>query len=134
MGPLWRMPETPVALCFTVSTGFHLQKLWGLLSLGWGAWCGIVDSCSSGTSIAAISFQVFNHHTRVWHQPILCLSLSTNLDMASSEYPYRTYVQLDAKWFLVMVILLFSYTFDVVWEEVSTSFTFSTILTMHLSS
>lgn len=62
-------------LSATILACFHSQKLWGSSCWHWNpglrssvrGW----DPCSSGTtSIAEIPLSTFNHHERVWDQPV----------------------------------------------------------------
>ena len=129
----------PEVLCLTQMDGitidFHSQILWGLLFLVLVLWAQepSVDlgplASQGGTTAAKISLPIFNCHTRVWDQPVLCLypsyqsrsgffviSLVIGLlfSQCSGTSPGRSFYNL-------VVILMWS------WEEVSIVSTNSTI-------
>lgn len=108
----------------TISTCFHNQKLWGLLSpilvpsTGVLVWSG-TPLFSWETSAAKIPLPIFNNHMWVWDHFFPCLfhfyqylhgffymSLVIN----------RTSVQLEFRWFSIIAVPQFSCNFGVVIE------------------
>ena len=138
VSPLKGMPGIPEALC--------LSQTWSLLvfitrsygtslsdtgTLGWGAWCRAGPPRSSGENSAAeISLQIFNCHTWVWDQPVLhlcssyqsrgffCISLVIRLLFTQTLCGFQW-------WFFCTLVVILMWS----WEDASTPFIYSAILT-----
>ena len=85
-------------------------------TLGWVAWCGARNPDSlGGTNATEKSLLIFNCHKKVWDQPIFAYLSLLPVFMWYFLYilSYIPSVQLDFRWFLMVVVLYFNCNFDV---------------------
>ena len=122
--------RSPSSHSATIPAGFHSQKLQGLCLLALEPWAG--EPGSSGNLGSEIVFLTFICHMQVWGQPILCSHpppVSMWLLLVSLVVRLLfSYILGGSTWCLfysLVVILVW------LWEDVSTVFTYSAILTGH---
>ena len=103
--------QKPFAHSATILAGFYSRKLWILLFLALESWAWVlhgIPGFSGGTSTAEISLLTFLFHMWVWDQPILVSATPTSLHVAFFFFTflsYRTWVQLDFRWFWMKALL-----------------------------